>query len=74
MINKIDFAANNLYPIQSYFFSSKTQRTTGGNVSEDKDLGICWEKFIRNDKNNAMLNRGKPKFLPNWDENNGKLI
>ena len=57
------------YPIPLFLFNWE-----GGNVSEYSDLGNCWQKITRNDKNNATLKTVQPKFSPDWGENVGKII
>jgi len=52
------------YPIPLFLFNWE-----GGNVSEYSDLGNCWQKICRNDKNNATLKTVQPKFSPDWGEN-----
>ena len=46
----------------------------GKNVSEYSDLGNCWQKIMRNDKNNATIRKVQPKFSPGLGENDGKII
>jgi hypothetical protein len=46
----------------------------GKNVSEYSDLGNCWQKIMRNDKNNAIIRKVQPKFSPGLGENDGKII
>jgi hypothetical protein len=57
------------YPIPLFLFNWE-----GGNVSEYSDLGNCWQKNMRNDKNNAILKTVQPKFSPDWGENVGKIM
>jgi hypothetical protein len=46
----------------------------GKNVSEYSVLRICWQKIMRNDKNNATLKKVQPQFSPGLSENDGKNI
>ena len=57
------------YPIPLFLFNWE-----GGNVSEYSDLGNCWQKITRNDKNNATLKTVQPKFSPDWGENDRKIM
>jgi len=57
------------YPIPLFLFNWE-----GGNVLEYSDLGNCWQKIMRNDKNNAILKTVQPKFSHDWGENVGKIM
>jgi hypothetical protein len=46
----------------------------GENVSKHSVLRNCWQKIMRNDKNNATLNKVQPKFSPVLGENDGKIM
>ena len=46
----------------------------GKNVLEHSVLRNCWQKIMRNNKNNATLMKVQPKFSPGVSENEGKII
>jgi hypothetical protein len=43
-------------------------------VSEHSVLRNCWQKIMRNDKNNATLKKVQPQISPGLSENDGKII
>ena len=46
----------------------------GENVSKHSVLRNCWQKIMRNNKNNATLMKVQPQFSPGLGENDGRII
>ena len=46
----------------------------GENVSKHSVLRNCWQKILRNDKNNATLKKVELKFSHVLGENDGKFM